>query len=139
LVDNIHLSDISDILNLNLSPWTDFYDIKEEMYEDFLCEAEYIIKDLILYNGDFYERNLKEYGIEGFINSDVWKDIWFELLVDFCENSFPIGGPNFLPLNYSDPVVIEVWTEAGNKAAKAIFESFYNNIIKKKEEKENVK
>ena len=27
--------------------WRDVYETKEEMYDDFLCEAEYIIKDLI--------------------------------------------------------------------------------------------
>lgn len=117
--------------------WRDVYETKEEMYEDFLCEAEYIIKDLILYNGNFYERNLKKYGVDGFTNSDIWKNIWLDLLKDFCENSFPVGGLDFLPLNYYDPMVIEVWNKAGNKAAKPIFESFYNNIIKKKEEKEN--
>ena len=139
MVDNIHLSDISNDLNIDFSSWTDFYNIKEEMYEDFLCEAEYIIKDFVIYNGELYKVNLKKYGVDGFINSDIWKNIWLDLLKDFCENTFPIGGPDFLPLNYYDPVVIEVWNKAGNEAAKNIFGNFYDHFIKEEKEKENVK
>ena len=78
--------------------WRDVYETKEEMYDDFLCEAEYIIKDLILYNGNFYERNLKKYGVDGFTNSDIWKSIWLDLLKDLCENTFPVGGPDFFTI-----------------------------------------
>lgn len=127
---------------INVLKWSDVYYTKEDMEEDFLTDIDFFIKDYIMWNGtEFFEKNLKKYGVEGFVNSDIWKDAWLSFLEKFCKDNFyfEVGNKYFIPLDHNDPVVIEVWNKAGNEAAKNIFGNFYDHFIKEEKEKENVK
>ena len=124
---------------IDVLKWLDVYYTKEDMEEDFLTDIDFFIKDYIMWNGtEFFEKNLKKYGVEGFVNSDIWKDTWLSFLEKFCKDNFyfEVGNKYFIPLDHNDPVVIEVWNDLGNKVAKNVFEDFCHSISCKEESKD---